>query len=82
MNAEDLYQTLAIVLLILTLLKIDITQMMSTTWKEFILLASVFITVLYLPFPYGIILQVICKGMELLVGHFAQQHVIGPAAAP
>ena len=82
MNIEDLMQSLAIVLLILTLLKIDITEMMSITSKELIFLAFVFITVMYLPFPYGIILQVICKGMELLVGHFAQQHVIGPAAAP
>ena len=72
MNAEDLLQTLAIVLLILTLLKIDITEMMSTTWKELIFLAFVFITVLYLPFPYGIILQIICKGMELLVGHLSK----------
>ena len=72
MNAEDLYQTLAIVLLILTLLKIDITQMMSTTWKEFIFLAFVFITVIYMPFPYGILLQVICKGMELLMGHLSK----------
>ena len=72
MNTEDLYQTLVIVLLMLTLVKIDITQMMSTTWKEFILLAFVFITVMYLPFPYGIILQIICKGMELLVGHLCK----------
>ena len=69
MNVEDLMQTVAIVLTILTLLKIDISEMMSTSWKELIFLAFVFITVLYLPFPYGIILQVICKGMELLVGH-------------
>ena len=82
MNVEDLMQILAIVLLILTLLKIDIAEMMSITSKELIFLAFVFITVMYLPFPYGIILQVICKGMELLVGHFTPQHVIGPAAAP
>ena len=78
MNVEDLMQTVAIVLTILTLLKIDISEMMSTSWKELIFLAFVFITVLYLPFPYGIILQVICKGMELLVGHFGPQPVIGP----
>ena len=80
MNAEDLYQTLAIVLTILSLLKIDITQMMSTTWKEFIFLAFVFITVLYMPFPYGMFLQIICKGMELLIGHFAPRPAAHPAA--
>ena len=72
MNTEDLYQTFAIVLVILNLNKIDITQMMSSSWKELIFLAFVFITVLYLPFPYGIILQIICKGMELLVGHLCK----------
>ena len=49
MNAEDLLQTLAIVLLILSLLKIEITEMMSTTWKELIFLAFVFIIVMVLP---------------------------------
>ena len=72
MNTEDLYQTFAIVLVILNLNKVDITQMMSSSWKELIFLAFVFITVLYLPFPYGIILQIICKGMELLVGHLCK----------
>ena len=51
MNIEDLMQSLAIVLLILTLLKIDINEMMSITSKELISLAFVFITVMYLPFP-------------------------------
>ena len=51
MNVEDLMQILAIVLLILTLLKIDIAEMMSMTSKELIFLAFVFITVMYLPFP-------------------------------
>ena len=68
MNFEDLMQILAIVLLTWTLLKIDIAEMMSITTKELIFLVFVFITVLYLPFPYGIILQVICKLVELLVG--------------
>ena len=83
MNVEDLMQILVIVLLIvLTLLKIDIAEMMSMTSKELVFLAFVFITVMYLPFPYGILLQVICKLVELLVGHFAPQPVIGlvPAA--
>ena len=69
---------LVIVLLTSSLLKIDIGEMMSISWKELIFLAFVFITVLYLPFPYGIVLQVFCKGMELLVGHFATRHA--PAA--
>ena len=75
MNVEDLMQILAIVLLIWTLLKIDIAEIMSITTKELIFLVFVFITVMYLPFPYGILLQVICKGMELLVGHFGPQPV-------
>ena len=72
MNAEYLLQILAIVLTILTLLKFDIAEMMSMTWKHLIFLLFVFITVMYLPFPYGIILQVICHGMEFLVGHLAK----------
>ena len=82
MNVEDLMQNLAIVLLIWTLLKIDIAEMMSITTKELIFLVFVFITVMYLPFPYGILLQVICHLVELLVGHFGPQPVIGlgPAA--
>ena len=81
MNVENLMLILAIVLLISTLLKIDIAEMMSMTSKELIFLAFVFITVMYLPFPYGILLQVICKLVELLVGHFALQPVIGLAPA-
>ena len=81
MNVENLMLILAIVLLISTLLKIDIAEMMSMTSKELIFLVLVFITVMYLPFPYGILLQVICKLVELLVGHFALQPVIGLAPA-
>ena len=81
MDVEDLMQILVIALLILTLLKIDIAEMMSMTSKELIFLVFVFITVMYLPFPYGILLQVICNLVELLVGHFAPQHVIGPVPA-
>ena len=76
MNVENLMLCVVIVLLISSLLKIDIAEMMSITSKELIFLVFVFITVQYLPFPYGILLQVFCKGMELLVGHFA------PRAAP
>jgi hypothetical protein len=82
MNVEDLMLILAIVLLISTLLKIDIAEMMSMTSKELIFLVFVFTTVMYLPFPYGILLQVACKLVELLVSHFGPQPVIGlgPAA--
>ena len=87
MNVENLMLILAIVLLISTLLKIDIAEMMSMTSKELIFLAFVFITVMSWPFQaiygaaYGILLQVICKLVELLVGHFALQPVIGLAPA-
>ena len=33
------------------------------------------------PFLFGILSQIICKGMELLVDHFPLQPVIGPAPA-
>ena len=33
------------------------------------------------PFFFGILSQIICKGMELLVDHFPLQPVIGPAPA-
>ena len=71
MNVEDLMLGLVIVLLISSLVKIDIAEMMSMTWKELIFLAFVFIIVMYLPFPYGILIQAFFKGLELLVGYFA-----------
>ena len=72
MNVVDLMQILAIVLnanYYGKLLKIDIAEM---TWKHIIDIVLVLFTVMYLPFPYGILLQVICQGVELLVGHLSK----------
>ena len=72
MNVVDLMQILAIVLnanYYGKLLKIDIAEM---TWKHIIDIVLVLFTVMYLPFPYGILLQVICQGVEILVGHLSK----------